>query len=163
MAVINISKGFNGCSVNFVNWNVKSLNHPVKRKKVFAHLKQLNVDIAFLQETHLRTTDHFRLRGSWEGQIYHSNFHSKARGAAILIKKNVPFTVTNVEADSLGRYVIVVGQLYSFPVILVNIYAPNWDNPAFFFQSFFSVTKYDITPPYSWWWHELYTLPCLRP
>ena len=135
------SRGLDGCSVNFVSWNVKSLNHPVKRKKVLSHLKQLNVDIAFLQETHLLTVDHFRLKGSWAGQFYHSNFHSKARGAAILINRNTPFTMTSVEADPLGRYVIVVGQLCSLPVILASIYAPNWDNPGFFFKKKFTSTK----------------------
>ena len=39
-----------GCPVNFVSWNVKSLNHPVKRKKVLSHLNQFNVGIAFLQD-----------------------------------------------------------------------------------------------------------------
>ena len=90
----------------------------------------------FLQETHLLTVDNFRLKGSWAGQFYHSNFHSKARGAAILINRNTPFTMTSVEADPLGQYVIVVGQLYSLPVILANVYAPNWDNPGFFSNIF---------------------------
>lgn len=137
MSDTNIPRGLDGCSVNFVSWNVKSLNHPVKRKKVFTHLKQLNIDIAFLQETHLRTIDHSRLKGGWAGQMYHSNFHSKARGTAILIDKNTPFTMTSVEADPAGRFIIVVGQLYAFPVILANVYAPNWDNPMFF-SNFFS-------------------------
>ncbi len=44
--------------------------------------------------------------------------------------------MTSVEADPLGRYVIVVGQLYSLPVILANIYATNWDNPVFFSNLF---------------------------
>jgi len=121
-----------GCLVNFVSWNVKSLNHPVKRKRVLTHLNHLKADIAFLQETHLRTVDQFRLRGGWIGQAYHSNFGSKARGAAILISKNVPFVMSSIDSDPMGRYVIVVGRLYGFPVILANIYAPNWDDNAFF-------------------------------
>lgn len=72
------------CQVNFVSWNVKSLNHLVKCRKVFAHLKQLNADIAFLQEK-LNTFDHSRLRGGWVGQL----FLSKSRGTAILIKNSL--------------------------------------------------------------------------
>lgn len=123
--------------MNFITWNVKSLNHPVKRKKVLSHLSQLNVGIAFLQETHLRLCDQSRLRGTWIGQLYHSNFNSKSRGTAILINKNVPFVMSKVEADSHGRFVIVTGRLYETPIILANIYAPNWDDEAFF-SSFFS-------------------------
>lgn len=126
-----------GCLVNFVSWNVKSLNHPVKRKKVFTHLQQLKTDVAFLQETHLRSSDHTRLKSGWVGQIYHSNFHSKTRGAAILINKALPFTSSSVDSDPAGRYIIVVGQVYGFPLILANIYAPNWDDQEFF-SKFFS-------------------------
>lgn len=93
-----------GIQVIFVSWNVKSLNHMVKCKKVLSHLNQLNVGIAFLQETHLTTFDHFGLRGGWVGQFYHSNFHSKSRGAAILINKSVPFVMTSVKANSAGCY-----------------------------------------------------------
>lgn len=132
---VNVNKS-EGCQVILASWNVKSLNHPVKRKKVLSHLNQLNVGIAFLQETHFDTFDHFRLRGGWVGQFYHSNFHSKSRGAAILINKKVPFIMSRIEADSAGRYIIVVGRLNNTPVILANVYAPNWD--ITFFTSFFS-------------------------
>lgn len=125
-------KGTSGCNVSFITWNVKSLNHPIKRRKIFSHLKKLNAGIAFLQETHLRTADHSKIRGNWIGQVYHSNFNSKSRGTAILINKNIPFVMSKVEADPSGRYVIIVGRLYNTPVILANIYAPNWDNSEFF-------------------------------
>ena len=46
--------------------------------------------------------------------------------------------MSNVQADSAGRYVFVVGELYTLPVILYTIYAPNWDNPMFF-NHFFSL------------------------
>lgn len=49
--------------VTFISWNVKSLNHPVECKKVLSRLEKLNVGIAHLQETHLRTFDHFG--GGW--------------------------------------------------------------------------------------------------
>ena len=54
-----------------------------------------------------------------------------------MISKNVQFTASQVQTDSAGQYVIVVGKLYSLPVILACIYAPNWDDPSFF-TNFFS-------------------------
>lgn len=33
--------------------------------------------------------------------------------------------------DSNGRYVIVTGALYEKQVILVSVYAPNWDDHNF--------------------------------
>lgn len=132
-----------GCIVNFVSWNVKSLNHPVKNRRVLTHLSHLKADIAFLQETHLRTTDHHRLRGGWIGQANHSNFGSKARGATILVSKNIPFVVSDSVSDPMGRYIIVVGRLYGFPVILANIYAPNWYDHTFFINTFSQIPNMD--------------------
>lgn len=131
MASMSSISRYGGHPVKCVSWNVKSLNHPVKFKKVFTHLKRLNTDIAFLQETHIRSVDNLRLSRRWAGQVFQSNFQSKARGVAILINNTVRFTVSNVQIDSDGRYVIVVGELHTLPVILACIYAPNWDNPVF--------------------------------
>lgn len=88
----------------------------MKFKKIFSHIKQLRADIAFLQETHIRSCDSSRLARGWAGQVYQSNFCSKARGVAIMIGKNVQFTASHVQTDSSVRFVIVVGKLYSLPI-----------------------------------------------
>lgn len=75
---------------------------------------------------HLQTFDHFRITRGWIGQSYHFHFHSKSRGAAILINKNIPFVISSV------RYIIVVGRLYNTPVILANVHVPHWNNNSFF-------------------------------
>lgn len=118
-------------SVRIISWNVGGLNGPVKRARVFSHLKHLNTDITFLQETHLRTIDHQRLNRPWIGHIFHSKFNFKTRGAAILINKKVHFVPSNIICDSNGRYIIVSGSLYQIPVVLVCVYAPNWDDVDF--------------------------------
>lgn len=89
-------------NLNFLSWNVKGLNHPVKRNRVFSHLKNLRAGIAFLQETHLRDSDQWRLGKGWAGQVFHSNFKGKARGVAILVDKNMPFEHSNIMADKFG-------------------------------------------------------------
>ncbi len=57
----NEVKNPSGSAVRFVSWNVKGLNGPVKRTRIFTHIKRLKTEIAFLQETHLRIEDHNRL------------------------------------------------------------------------------------------------------
>ena len=47
--------------VTMVSWNVRGMGHPIKRAKVFSHLKSLSADIAFLQETHIRPSERNRL------------------------------------------------------------------------------------------------------
>lgn len=63
---------------------------------------------------------------------FHSKFNYKARGTAILIKQGIPFDVTKTISDINGHFIIVVGKLYGTPVVLANIYGPNWDDVQFF-------------------------------
>ena len=51
---------------------------------------------------------------------------------AILIKRGTPFVPSQVISDTNGRYIIVSGKLFGTPIILANVYGPNWDNPQFF-------------------------------
>lgn len=96
-----------------------------ERAKILSHLKNLKTDAAFLQELHLKKADHTRLRKSWIGQIFHSNFNTEARGTAILIYKNIHFSADETVSDPHGCFIIVYGSLFHTTVELVNIYAPN--------------------------------------
>lgn len=114
------------------------------------HLQHLGAQIIYLQETHLKVTDHFRLRRRWVGQVFHSTFQSKARGAAILIHKSVPFVSSKVIADPNGRYVIVTGHIFNTKLILANIYAPNWDDTNFLTNFIFKLPE--MFPLSRTWW-----------
>ena len=67
----------------------------------------------------------------WVGQVFHSNFHSKSRGAAILVDKSTPFVASEAIADPKGQNVIVTGKLFSIPLVRASVYAPNWDGTSF--------------------------------
>lgn len=88
------------------------------------HLKLLRGDICFLQETHLCSSEVNRIKRPWIGHLFHSKFPAKARGAAILIHKNIPFELSNSIEDHNGRFVIIAGRLYNIPVIIC-VYAPT--------------------------------------
>lgn len=64
--------------------------------------------------------------------MYHATCAVRARGVAILFRKGTPFTHKTTIADRDGRFLILVGELYSLPITLVNIYGPNLDSPSFF-------------------------------
>lgn len=119
-----------------VSWNVRGLGHAVKRGKVFAHLKSLKADVILLQETHIKATEQRRLRAGWVSQVYQSPFTSKARGVAILFRKNIPFRLDSMVTDPNGRYIMITGNIHSFPVTLLNVYGPNTDDPKFFREVF---------------------------
>lgn len=123
--------GLEKLMVKFMSWNVRGLNGPVKRAKVFQHIKLHKADIIFLQETHLKLSDHTRLRRPWVGQVFHSSFNTKARGTAILISNKLQLIPENIIPDHNGRFIIVSGRLFHLPVTLVCVYAPNFDDDNF--------------------------------
>lgn len=119
------------CAVKLITWNCKGLNGAMKRGNILTHLQSLGADIIFLQETHLKNNAHRQLHKNWVGHVFHSSFNSKSRGTAIIINKNIPFIVSDVISDSNGRYVILTGEIYCTPIILANVYAPNFDDERF--------------------------------
>lgn len=88
------------------------VNHPFKRRRVLSHIKQFKTAIAFLQETHIRSSDNLHLQSRWVEQHFHSNFQAKARGVSIFINQNIPFECHNTVSDINGQYIIVSGKLY---------------------------------------------------
>ena len=66
-------------------------------------------------------------------RLFHSNFRSKSRCDAILVDTSTPFVASEVIADPKGRYVIVTGKLFSTPLVLASVYAPNWNDKFHFF------------------------------
>ena len=108
-----------------------------------SRLQQMQVDVAFLSETHLRQASVSGLQRGWVSQVFHSKFDARARGVAILINKNIAFQPTEVISDPNGRYIIVTGQIFVNKIILVNVYAPNCDNSTFFRKMFMTIPKID--------------------
>lgn len=105
------------------------------------YLKQHRIDIALLQETHLTDAEHVKLKRGGYSQVFYSSFTSRGRGVAILINKSTPFQLTSTTKDKGGRYIIIRGSIYSQPITLVNIYAPNHDDPQFFRDLFFNIAS----------------------
>lgn len=108
------------------------LNKLVKLKQVMSRIKQLKAKIVFLQETHLTPGDVVRVRRRWPGRVYSASFSSHSRKVITLIHNSVPFCLTGVNEDRLGRYLIIQCEILSVKLNLVNLYGPNDDNPSFF-------------------------------
>lgn len=113
-----------GVDTKFCSWNVRGVNHPIKRKKILTLLKKEGVKIALLQETHLKDIEHIKLKREWVGQVFFSSFTSNSRGVCILIHKSLPFKVEKCIRDEGGRYVMVKGLLFGERISIMNIYYP---------------------------------------
>lgn len=127
--------------VKLATWNVKGIGHVIKRKKILTSLKKERIAIALLQETHLSDTEHGKLKRDWVGQVYYSSFTSSSRGVAILIHKDIPFSLEHAEFDSEGRFVLISGHLFGVHLTIGNVYAPNTNCSSFISRTVLQFNK----------------------
>ena len=64
--------------------------------------------------------------------FYASCPNSRKRGVAILISRSSGLTVHSEVKDIQGRYIAVIGKIGGIDLTIMNIYAPNEDDPSFF-------------------------------
>ena len=105
-------------------WNVRGVHNPIKRRKILTCLKKDDIDVAMLQETHLDDTEHLKLQQGQFGQVFFSSFTTRSRGVAVLIRKNLPLTISDCVKDLNGRYVIIKGTLQGQNIVMMNVYFP---------------------------------------
>ena len=114
-----------------------------KRRKIFHYLRNTGTDIPFLQETHSDKKDESLWKTQWGELAFFSSFSSNSRGVGILIRNSVSFKLLSVFSDPDGRFLILKGILNDLHVTLVNIYAPNNDDPDFLLRVFAEIDKLD--------------------
>lgn len=124
-----------------ISWNVRGLRKLVKLKQVISRLKQLKTQIAFLQETHLLSSELAPLKRRWPGQIIAASYSSHARGVAILIHSSIPLKIHSTILDPAGRYCAVRGSLLGQDVNLVCVYGPNNDDAPFYDNLFLTLSS----------------------
>lgn len=112
--------------------NVGGIHSPIKRKKILLYLKKLQIDVAFLQETHLLPPEVAKLGTLGWKVLVSAPFSSKARGVVTLVK-NIHEVVTHTTiVDPQGRYAIADITIDGTRLLLGNIYAPNVYSKEFF-------------------------------
>ena len=114
--------------------NVRGLKDPNKCRDVLQYYKEnCKSNIICLQDTHWTNDDFRKINAIWNNPIYINGQKSNARGVAILFKSNFEFKILETNIDSLGN-LIQLDILIENEVTLrlINIYAPNNDDPIFF-------------------------------
>lgn len=121
------------CSIGIATYNCNGLANFSKRNEIFTWLQDKeNVKIFCLQETHSQPENESQWRSEWNGPIHFCHGLSNRRGVMILIKKEVQHTVHSVLTDKVGRWIMLDLTVDSLRINIMNIYAPNEDNPCFF-------------------------------
>lgn len=128
-----------------ISYNVRGLRSPIKRRKILSQLQRLKCHLAFLQETQLPDREHEKLKKSWADKVYISSHHSgRKSGVAILLHRQVNFTPTKVLNDSVGKICFSEWDHDGIRVSLMNIYAPNDDDPDFVSSIFNTVIMHSV-------------------
>lgn len=110
--------------LKILSWNVRGLNHKIKRSLVFDYLKKYTPHICILQETHLVGGRVMGLKRLWVGHHYHATHTSYARGVSILVHRSLNFEPLDVLIDPEGRYVLLHAVIDTVAVVVVGVYLP---------------------------------------
>ncbi len=128
-------------ALRFVTWNVNGAGSREKKLKIFSQLKKLQADVVLLQETHRPATATDQLKTTEFPNVFSACYNSRQRGVAILIHKNVNFTVLNTVIDPEGRFLIIKLSIFDKKLCIVSIYGPNVDDPSFFHGFFTALSE----------------------
>lgn len=107
-----------------VSWNVRGLGTPQKRSAVLRHLKQLQADIALLQETLLRVEDFPQMEKQWVGKAVGSPSGGRRAGVIVLLNK-LPCTITEMKTDEDGQLLTIWLKMEDSDLAIANVYFPN--------------------------------------
>ena len=109
-----------------ISVNVRGLNTDEKRIKLYSWLNDINIDIAFLQETHYCVKNKVKINSRWFGKSIHCYTDSSySRGVSVLFKKDLPIEILDIHRSIDGRKILVNVKLNDNIFSLVNVYAPN--------------------------------------
>ena len=112
--------------------NVQSIRDKKKRFDVLNYLLK-DTNILCLQDTHLIKADTRSLMQVFpEYEILIEGVKTNSRGVCIFLKKNFEYKIKNTIGDNAGNIILIDLQLGEISLRLINVYAPNTDNPIFF-------------------------------
>ena len=83
--------------LSIITLNVNGLNVPTKRQRLAEWIQKQDPYICWLQETHLKTRDIYRLKVKGWKKIFHTNGDQKKAGVAILTSDKTDFEIKAVK------------------------------------------------------------------
>ena len=106
------------------------------------HLRE-KAEVVCMQETHCDESSEKVWEQEYRGYGFWSNGSTEARGVGILIKKDSTIVVNDSFKDKQGRIVGVQIDFKDQKYLIVNIYAPNVDEPRYFLELFRTLEEYE--------------------
>ena len=119
---------------DILSLNTAGIGDFIKRPKLFNYAEKhtSSAGIVSLQETHSSEKKNERLWvnqwGCGRGAVIFSHGSSDARGVLIAIRESLDYKILSVTLDSNGRFIVINIIMKGSPFILINYYAPNYEN-----------------------------------
>ena len=117
--------------IRVLSANCQGLQTFEKRTDVLTYLRDTNASIVCLQDTHLSEKDLASIKQIWYNCYLHGT-STNSRGVLILLNNNFEHEVLEVNKDNNSNMLHILLKCGSIKINLINIYAPNQDNPSFF-------------------------------
>ena len=118
-----------GSYLSIITLNVNGLNPPTKRQRLAERIHKQDPHICGPQETHLKTSDIYRLKMKGWKKIFHANGDQKKAGVAILVSDKIDFEIKAMKRDKERHYIIIKGSIQEEDITIINMYAPNIGAP----------------------------------
>ena len=93
--------------ISILTLNVNGLNAPTKRQRLAEWIQKQDLYICYLQETHFRSRNTYRLKVKGWKKVLHANGNQMKAGVAILISDETDFKIKTVTRDKDGHYLIM--------------------------------------------------------
>ena len=115
-----------GSYLTVIILNVSGLNVPTKRQRLAEWIQNQDPYICYLQETHLKSRDTYRLKVKDWKNIFHANGDQKKARVAIFISDKIDFEIKIVKRAKEGHYIMIKGSIkIQEDITLINIYPPS--------------------------------------
>lgn len=110
-----------------VTMNVNGLNSPCKRRAIFDHLRKAKADVYLLQETHSSPDTEKIWAQEWGAHASFCNGSRSSKGVAILLARDLAFTLHASRSDGMGRLLCLDIELNEVIYTIASVYAPTQD------------------------------------
>lgn len=111
---------------------MRGLGNNTKRREIFNWLRSKKFSIYLLQEVHCSEKTSHLWSSEWGYQSLFTTFSSTKAGVGILFNNNFEIKIIKNFIDVEGRYIICDINANGKNITLINLYAPNEDDPTFF-------------------------------
>ena len=94
-----------GTYILIITLNINGLNAPTKRHRLAEWIQKQDPYMCYLQETHFRPRDTYRLKVKGRIKVFHANGNQKKAGVAILISDKIDFKIKE------RHYIMIKGSI----------------------------------------------------